>query len=162
MGLANWPVFRAGIFKQAKYLVSSPQKAQNVLEILETGVVGREQLPMTTGFMRATLKEVKKAWANVHALRYQIYQDGEPTDGESVLIISERSYIPLDPLNTLKQKDREKLASLKDIAKVRHAQARAVASSQDNHKDIASTVITLSFAFLFFLGLIALLKGCGA
>lgn len=132
-----------------------------MLEILETGVVGKEQLPMTTGFMRATLQEVKKAWANVHALKYQIYKNGQPTDGESVLVISERSYIPLDPLGTLKQKDKEKLASLKDIAKVRHAQARAAAGAQDRNRDVAMLIIQWSFVFLMFLAALSLFKGCG-
>lgn len=160
MGLKDWPVFRSGLFKQAKYLISSPEKAQSVLEILETGVVGVELLPMQTGFMKATIPEVKKAWANVHALKYQLYRDGQPTGNESVLVISERHYIPLDPLNTLKQKERERLASLKDIAKIRHAQARAAAGAQDSHKNIAVLVIQICGFLLAFYALITLIKGC--
>ena len=160
MNLSKWPIFKAGIFRQAKYLVSAPQKAQTVLEILETGTVGIEPLPMQTGFMQATAPDVKKAWANVHALKFQIYKDGQPTERDAALAISERSYIPLDPLNTLKEKDREKLASLKDIAKVRHAQARAAAGSQDKNKDLAAFIIQTSFVLLGLYGILAFFKGC--
>jgi len=160
MPLRNWPLFRSGIFKQAKYLVSSPEKAQSSLEILETGVVGIEPLPMQTGFMKATMPEVKKAWANVHALKYQIYKDGQPTDNESVLVISERHYIPLDPLRILKPKERERLASLKDIAKVRHAQARAAASSMDSHKDIAILIIQICGLLLGLYAIVGMVRGC--
>ena len=160
MALKDWPVFRSGLFKQAKYLVSSPQKAQKVIEILETGVVGIEYLPMQTGFMKATAPDIKKAWANVHALKYQIFKDGKPTQDESAPVISERNYIPLDPLDTLKQKEREKLASLEDIAKVRHAQARAAASAQDSHRDTAILIMQICGGLLAFAALIHFLQGC--
>lgn len=160
MNLAKWPIFKAGIFRQAKYLVSTPQKAQSVLEILETGTIGIEQLPMQTGFFKASTPEVKKTWANVHALKFQIYKNGQPAGKEAVLAISERSYIPLDPLNTLKQKDREKLASLKDIAKVRHAQARAAAGAQDTHKDLAAFIIQAGFVILGIYAILTYAQGC--
>jgi len=160
MKLSKWPIFKAGIFRQAKYLVSAPQKAQRVLEILETGTVGMEPLPMQTGFMQASSEEVKKAWANVHALKFQVYKNGQPVGDDAVLAISERSYIPLDPLNTLKEKDREKLASLKDIAKVRHAQARAAAGAQDKNKDLAAFIIQAGFVLLGLYGIIAFFRGC--
>jgi len=160
MNLSKWPIFKAGIFRQAKYLVSAPQKAQSVLEILETGTVGLEPLPMQTGFMQASAPEVKKAWAMVHALKFQIYKDGQPTESDAALAISERSYIPLDPLNTLQVKDREKLASLKDIAKVRHAQARAAAGAQDSHKDLAAFIIQAGFVILGLFGVLAFFRGC--
>jgi len=160
VNLSKWPIFKAGLFRQAKYLVSTPQKAQRVLEILETGTVGIEQLPMQTGFMKASMLEVKKTWVNIHALKFQVYKKGQPVEGEAVLAISERSFIPLDPLDTLKPKDREKLASLKDIAKVRHAQARAAAGAQDTHKDLAAFIIQASFVLLGIYGVLAFAKGC--
>jgi hypothetical protein len=158
MNLSQWPIFKAGLFRQAKYLVSTPQKAQKVLAITEIGAVGIQLLPMETGFMKFI--EGKKAWAAVHALKYQLYKNGKPTEHEAAMVISERSYIPLDPLNTLKEKDREKLASLKDIAKIRHAQARAVAAHADNHKDIASLIVQSSFILLAVFAVITLARGC--
>lgn len=158
MDLSKWPIFKAGVFQQAKYLVNAPQKAQKVLAITETGTVGMQLLPMETGFMK--LKEGKKAWAAVHALKFQVYKNGQPTESEAVLVLSERNYIPLDPLNTLTKKDREKLASLKDIAKVRHAQARAAASQQDANKDVTEMVITYSSILLGLYAILALFRGC--
>ena len=158
MDLSKWPIFKAGIFKQAKYLVNAPQKAQKVLAITETGTVGMQLLPMETGFMK--LSEGKKAWAAVHALKYQVYKNGQPTESEAVMAISERNYIPLDPLETLKKKDREKLASLKDIAKVRHAQARATATQQDTNKNITEMIIMYSSLLLGLYAIVALIRGC--
>jgi hypothetical protein len=160
MSLKDLPVWRSSLFRKTKYMVSSPQKAQMVLAITEQGVIGKQPLPMQTGFMKAIEPEVKKAWANVHALKYQIYKNGQPTEDESALVISERSYIPLDPLNTLNKQNREKLASLKDIAKVRHAQARAAASAQDANKDVAMVIIYICGFLLAFYALISLIKGC--
>jgi len=160
MNLSKWPIFKAGIFRQAKYLVSTPQRAQRVLEILETGTVGIELLPMQTGFIQATAPEIKKAWANVHALKFQVYKNGQPLEDDAVLVISERSYKPLDPLDTLSEKDREKLASLNDIAKVRHAQARAVAGAQDTHKDLAAFIVQAGFVLLGLFGIITYIRGC--
>lgn len=160
MALKDWPVFRSGLFKQAKYLISSPQKAQRVIEITETGVVGIEYLPMQTGFLRAPAPDIKKAWANVHALKCQIFKDGLPTQDESALLISERDYIPLDPLQTLGKGGREKLASLKDIAKVRHAQARAAAGSQDSHRSVALYIIQICAFLLGIYAVVTMIKGC--
>lgn len=157
MGLAQWPIFRAGFFRQAKYLVNTPQKAQSALEILETGVVGIEPLPMQTGFAKAPDKEVKKAWANIHALKFQVYKNGQPTDREAVLPISERSYKPLNPLGLLSEEEIGKLASLKDIAKVKYAQARAAVSGVNPHQDIASLIIQ---GGLILLGLALITKAC--
>lgn len=159
MNLLKWPIFKAGIFKQAKYLVSTPHKAQDVLEILETGVVAIEPFPMRTGFVQAPSKDVRLAWANMHTLKAQIYKDGSPADRAAALPISERSFIPLDPMEVLKPKDREKFASLDDIALTRHDDAM-VETTPSNITDIQRMIINLGFAFLFFLGVIALIKGC--
>jgi len=161
MDLLGLNLWKFNILKQAKYLVSSPQKAQKVLEILETGVVGIEPLPMQTGFMKAVSPEVKKAWANIHALKFQIYNNGKPSQDEAALVISERSYTPLDPLNTLKQEERQKLASLKDIAKVRHAQARSNAGAMDQHGNLAAMVIQGGFVMLALMAVLAFARGCG-
>lgn len=158
MDLSKWPIFRAGLFKQAKYLVSTPQKAQKVLAITETGTVGMQMLPMETGFMK--LPDAKKAWMAVHALKVQVYKNGKPTDSEAVLVLSERDHIPLDPLKTLTETDRGKVASLKDIAKVRHAQARAAAGQQDQNKGVMEWVLQGGFFLLAFYGVLSFIKGC--
>jgi len=159
MALRNWPIFKAGLFRQAKYLVSTPQKAQAALEILETGAVGIEPLPMQTGFLTAPSKDVKKAWGNMHALKVQIYKQGRPTDNPAAMPISERSYIPLDPLGVLKPKDRENLASLEDIAVSRHDDAMND-TTPNSQLTIQKAIVNIGFVFLFFLGVIAMVRGC--
>lgn len=161
MNLSQLPIFKAGLFRQAKYLVSTPQKAQRVLAITETGSVGMPLLPMETGFMKIT--DAKKAWINIHALKYQVYKNGEPTDYEAVVVLSERSYKPLDVLKTLSPEEMEKY-SLKDIAQVRHAQVRAKAGKNDEYKDITTLVITACFyviALSLVVGMISVIAaGC--
>ena len=159
MDLSKLPIFKAGWLRQAKYLISTPQKAQDALEILETGVVGIESLPMQTGFLTATDKTVKKAWGNVHALKVQIYKDGKPTERSAAIPISERSYIPLDPLDLFKQKAREKLASLDDIALSRHDEAMAD-TTPSTREQIQRMIINIGFTFLFFLAVVYFLRGC--
>ena len=159
MDLFKINLMQHGLVKQAKFLVSTPQKAQRVLGIMETGNVGIEPVPLQTGFIKASGEGVKKAWASIHALKLQVYKFGEPTGTESVLAISERSYKPLDALNVLTQKEVEKLASLNDIAKVRHAQARAAASASNDHRDIAQFIIQWCFILLLIELIVGLIKG---
>ncbi len=159
MNLLKIRLFQAGIFKQAKFLVSTPQIAQKVLYISEAGVVSQELLPMNTGFISA----LKKAWLVLHMLKFTVYKDGVPAQDEQVLLISDRSYIPLDPNNVIKSKDRERLTSLTDIARLRHAETRAdVDKNKDQRTDLAQTIIYGGFMLL---GLLALgtfvLKSCG-
>ena len=128
--------------------------------IHENGVVTIEQLRIKTGFLMANEAEAKMAWANVQALKYQICKDGQSTEHEPVLILSERDYIPLDPLNTINQKERVKLASLNDIFDIKHAQAKLEAGTQDESKDTATIIIQLSFFLLAFYAVIAFIRGC--
>ncbi len=161
MNLAKWPIFRAGLFKQTKYLVSTPQKAQHSLKFTETGVIGIEPLPIPyTGFMQSGMIEVKKAWANVRMLALQIYKDGQPTDKAAVIPISERSYKPLDPLGLMNKVATEKLASLKDIAQIRHKQERAAVGLQDNNKDLAAMIIQICGILLGLYAVLTFVRGC--
>lgn len=128
--------------------MSSPQKAQQVLGIMETGTVGIEPAPLQTGFIKASGEDVKKAWASIHALKLQVYKFGQPTEMETVMAISERSYKPLDPLEKMSEEDINSLASLSDIAGVRDAQARATAGTVAAHRDIAYFITQWAFVIL--------------
>lgn len=160
MDLISMNLWRGGIFKQLKYLVSSPQQAQKVFLISETGVVSQEMLGMQTGFVVAPKN--KKAWAVIHSLKFQVRVDGLPPQDESVLVISERSYMPLDPLNTIGQKEKEKIASLNDIARLRHAEARATAgTTRDTEGNLSSLIINGCFLLLALYAMLSLFGGCG-
>lgn len=137
-------MFRGGIFKQAKYLVSTPQRAQKVVFISETGTISQELLPMFTGFISADVS--KKAWIVLHSLKFSLKKKNQPAQDEQVLLISERSYIPLDPNGRIKPKDKEKLVSLTDISRLRHAGVIAdMGKGGESPTDIAQLIITGSF-----------------
>lgn len=160
MNLLKMNLWRGGFFKQVKFLVASPQQAQGVILISETGTVSHEMLPLSTGFVCANT--VKKAWAVLHSLKYQVRKDNTSTQDNTVLVISERSYIPLDPLDTIKPKDKEKMAALKDIARLRHAEVRATAgTSRESEKSLTGLIINGSFVILAIYGMVTLLQGCG-
>ena len=160
MDLLKLNIWRGGFFKQAKYLVSTPQKAQKNILISESGVVSQELIPMQTGFVSA--EEVKKAWLVLHNLKFQVHKSGEPAGQESVLVLSERSYVPLDPLESLKPKDKEKLTSLKDIARLRHAEARAdTGKNTDSNTQISQLIINGCFVMIGIFALVAFARGCG-
>lgn len=145
MDLLKINLFKGGIFKQAKFLVSTPQQAQKVVYISDAGTVSMELLPSFTGFLSAD--GIKKAWFNLHNLKMQVYK-GDEKQEESVLIISDRSYLPLDPHNTLKPKTKAELASLKDIAKLRHAEQRMDAGAPEGRSTIQELIINGCFILI--------------
>jgi len=161
MDLLKANIFRGGLFKQAKFLVSTPLKAQKCIYISEAGTVSQEVLPINTGFV--TADNVKKAWLVIHPLKQAVLKDGKPHQEEAVLSLSDRSYFPLDPQGTIKPAERDKLIELKRIAKMRHAQARAdMGQSTDPQANLANLIVTYGFIILAFIGLSAILmKSCG-
>lgn len=161
MDLKSWPIFKSGLFRQAKYLVSAPLKSQDALEILETGVVGIEPLPMQkTGMMTAVDPEVKKSWAAIHALKVEIYKNGQPTGRSTAVPISERSYKPLDVFHLLPEEEMSKMASLKDIARTAHSQERANARALSPEKTLAMMVIQYGLVIIGIAVAMSWFKGC--
>lgn len=159
MDLLKINLFRGGIFKQLKFLISVPQSAQKCVFIAESGIVSLEILPLHTGFVCP--EKVKKAWAVLHTLKFQVRKQNELEQDESVLVISERSYVPLDPFNTIKEKDKARMTSLTDIAKLRHAEARAEAGKQTTPGTrLTELIINSCFVMLGIFALVTLIKGC--
>ena len=105
MGIANWPVWKAGMFKNAKLMISSPSRSQAVLLISETGVLSREVLPMDTGYTYSD--ERKMGWDVIHPLTIVVAGINGP-----LLPISERSRYPLDPYKHYSKEQLDKAASL--------------------------------------------------
>ena len=161
MNLLKLNLFRGAIFKQARYLLSSPQNSQKAVFISEAGTISQEILPMHTGWISADIKSaIKKAWLVLHSCKFSVYQDGKPIQDEQVLLISERSYIPLDPNTVIKQKDMEKLTSLKDIARLRHAERRIDAGQYTGQRSVAELIIQGCFYLLALMLLVNLIQ-CG-
>ena len=159
MNLFIMRFFQAGFFKQVKFLVSSPQKAQKFNVIMEAGSVSMEYIPLYTGF--ACLDLIKKAWKILHSLKFTVYKDGQPFNDEYVLSISERSYLPLDPLGVLKSsKDKKAAMSLDDIAELKHDEALADCGGGESRTQLSHFIISSSFVILGIFAFVTLLKGC--
>lgn len=143
MNLLELNIFRGSLFKQAKFLVTTPQTTQNAYYISEAGTISRELIPMHTGFMCPPT--VKKAWVVAHSLKQTIFKNGLPAGGDTAFAISDRSYIPLTPNGTIKKIDIIKLTSLEEIAKKIHTEERAAAggASIDSHTDAPHLVINI-------------------
>ena len=162
MDLFKLNLFRGSLFKQAKFLFSTPLSAQTAYYIQEAGIVSKEVVPLHTGFMCPPV--IKKAWIVLHSLKFQSYKMGVPIEEDTTLLISDRSYIPLDPNEIMSEEEMQRLTSLKDIARVSHAQARADAGggSSGEKTDTPQLVIYISGILLGMLVLAFLiLKSCG-
>ena len=109
-------------------------------------------LPIHVGFVSAD--ETKKAWLVLHNLKCRVHKDNKLVQDELVLPVSERSYIPLDPNELIKQEDRERLVSLEHISSLRERQVREDAGSErDGQRTLAEMVIVGSFILMGFEGL---------
>ena len=159
MNLLKLNLFRGSIFKQAKFLASTPQRAESVVYISETGTLSRETLPMSTGYISAEKEHM--TWAVLHSLKLKLMKFGVPVQDARTLLISERSYVPLDPQNRIKTKEKEKVASLSDIAKNRHAIERANAGADNaGGKTPLTEVVTYGSLIIIALCILTSMMGC--
>ncbi len=154
MNLLKLNLWQGGIFKQAKYLISTPQRSQNVIYISETGTISREVLPMFSGYITAA--ETHMSWLVYHLLKINVKNKNGEQEDNQVLTISERSYLPLDPFNRLSKKD--VITPLKDIAKMRHAEERANISDSNNEDARTRLMRIATTGFLILIGLEVVLK----
>jgi hypothetical protein len=152
--LLKMQAMQGSFFKQVKFLFSSPQKAQNVVLLSESGVISKEVLPMATGFFSSPT--TRRTWLVLHPLKFLVYKDGKLFQDDPVMLISERNYLPLDPNAILKPKDKERLASLKDIARLKHAEARSMAGKTSGDNGLANTIVYGSFIMIGVFGIIGL------
>ncbi len=155
MSLFKWNLFSGGAFKQAKYLVSTPQRAQDVIFISETGTISRDVLPMFTGWIEAS--NLKMNWLVLHPLKLSIRGKNGRLEDNQVLLISERSYIPLDPFKRLK-KEKHSIASLNEIAKARHAEVRAHINEENSSTARDRMLNFVTMGCLIIVGLLGVLK----
>jgi len=140
MSILKINLWKIGLFKQVKFLISPPQIAQSALYHSEMGMVSLVQLPSHTGFLSADAD--KKAWKAEHILKLRILRDGEPVEDSPILPICDRSYMPLDPLKLIKADEKETRRSLKDIAGTRHDQVLIdIGKEREQPTDIAQTII---------------------
>jgi len=151
--LLRLQMLQGSFFKQITFLFSSQNKAQKACLLSETGAISMEVKPLETG--QVVDRETERSWDAIHALKFRVYKDGKPhEENEQVLLISERSHIPLDPNNSLTAKEKEKLASLKARARIKHAQVRAAAGVLTLGTSVISLVLYGSFVLMAFFGLL--------
>lgn len=158
MDLLKLNIFRASIFKQAKFLASSPQRAETAIFVSETGTLSMETLPMSTGYISADKDHM--TWAVIHSLKLKVKKFGKPVQDARALLICERSYVPLDPHERIKPKEKGKVASLSNIAKNRHAIERAnVGVENAGGKTPLTEVVTYGGIVIIVICVIASLVG---
>ncbi len=143
MGVRNWNLWRASIFQQAKLATSPPQTAQKCLHRSQSGELSMQYRPVShAGYCDAHGKDQYQSWLVLGPLLFKVRNPDGSFQDEKVLITTSRSYIPLDPNESMTNKEKDSLASIKSIAKTRHAIERAQAGKVDNYKDMAEFVIT--------------------
>lgn len=157
LNILKWNLFQNSAMKQAKYLVSQPNKARSCVYISESGTVSMEILPVNNGFVQAP-ENIKKAWADLNPLVRQVLKDGEPWKDTAVLPISDYNYYPLDPHDVIPAKERAKMISLGRIAKMSHAKHRQDSGRpQDPNSKLTEMIIQGSFILLGLFAVIGLI-----
>ncbi len=135
MSIAQWNLWKFGFFKGVGSLFSSQPRIQKCVFISETGVISLENLVLATGYCVDQVE--KQAWMVIQKLK--MHMDGvEPL----VLPISERSFMPLDPLKRLTPDEIKKLEPLRNIARAKHAEVMSRVSDEQKHNTNTQLLIT--------------------
>ena len=149
MSVAGWNLWKFTFFRQARSAFSSEQRLIQACMLSETNVGSLLKLYLDIGFCIS--EPQKKAWQVVQKLMM-------PMEGviELVLPISERSHLPLDPLNRLTEDEKKALGNLDDLAE--DAMTRAESQLADENKKGANArLMTTIFWLIGIVAIIALL-----
>lgn len=149
MSVLHWNLWRYNVFKQAKNAVSSPKRAIECVLISETNIVSLMTLYLDIGFCLSS--EYKMAWQVVTKLML-------PMQGHEglVLPISERSHIPLDPLNRLTKEEREGLTALDDLGVMSITRAKSQLA-EDNRQGANARMFQTIFIIFGILAAVLIL-----
>ena len=154
MGFTQARIWRFGIFQGLKNLLSSEKKLVKCFMVSESGVGSIVSLKLATGYCVAETE--KLAWCVLQKLKLPMQGVEEP-----VLPISERSYMPLDPLGLLSEEEKKNLEPLKNVSKARHAEERS-RIADENRKNantrLLTTIIWLCFIMTMILVIVFLFK----
>ena len=154
MGFWDLNIFRTGFMKKAKFMASAAERAQPVIVISETGVLAREDLALETGYCSA---DSKQSWLVLHQLKLATRNKYGDIDDDPVLLITERSYKPLDPLKTLTVAQKTKILPLTSVAQVRHAEARAGIGEESETTARDKLLLTIANTGMIIIGILAVL-----
>jgi hypothetical protein len=141
-------IWKSHFIKDLGSLLSTPKRIQPCVFISEAGITSLQRLPLATGYVYDETSKV--AWAVIQKLKL-------PMEGfdQLVLLISERTYLPLDPLNRLTAEEKARIKPLKNIAKAAHSaeKSRVV---DDNKKNNQHELLKTMFYILGFVMTVAL------
>jgi hypothetical protein len=160
MGFFQANIWRYGFFKSIGSLFSSPRRAIKGVVISEAGIAALDSLSLAVGYSIKDSPEYKGAWIVIQKLMMNM-----KGSDEMVLPISERTYVPLDPLHRLNKEDKERLLPLNEIAQARYDAAFARVTEENKRSANArllTTLVYLSFIMAAIFGVIVMLRGCGA
>jgi hypothetical protein len=124
MGFREARIWRTGVFNWLREAFSSEKRVVRCLRISENGVNSLVSIRLATGYCLSSAE--KLAWCVIQKLKLPMEGVDEP-----VLPISERSYMPLDPLGLLTDEEKKALEPLKNVARARHAEERSRVSDDN-------------------------------
>lgn len=142
-------IWKSSIFKNLGFLLSTPKKIQPSIFISEAGIISMEKMPMSTGYCYSDAQKV----AYVVIQKAKIAVQGLD---HLCLLISERSYLPLDPLRRIGEEEKAKIEPLKNIAKAKHDEAFS-GVMMDNRKSTNAELLKTLFYVLAVIMTIALI-----
>jgi hypothetical protein len=160
MGFTQANIWKYGFFKNIASIFSSPARAIDCVIVSETSIVGKEKMKLATGYLSKDTPDFKGSWLVIQKL--MLPMQGCDT---MVLPISERSYIPLDPLGRLTEEDKKKLVPLKEIAHSRYKTAFARVTQENKHSanaELLKTMLYLGGIMAIVAVLVAFLRGCAS
>lgn len=154
MGFRDMNIWKFGIFKVFSSLISSPKHAITCIHTGEDGIVSKNPLPLDTGY--ATIEAIRKTWVTIQPLKTHM----QGID-EQVIVITDRSYIPINPLRKLSQKEKEALVPLESMADTKYNEAFTRVSEENqknqNHQ-LLRTVLYLTFILTAIIVIVVLIK----
>ncbi len=161
MNISKWNIFRLGFIKKTTNLLSTTERVHPVISISETGVISRTVLPLFEGYM--SMVPLKMSWLVHHPLKILAKNKRGEYEQDPVLLVSERSCLPLDPFNRITIAEKNRMTPLTEIAKLRHTEKLSNISegNRTTARDKAvMRVITGCFVVIVMLIILAMVKGC--
>jgi hypothetical protein len=117
MSIKNWGIWRAGIFKNMKFMFSTIQRTQETLLVSEASTLSVEHWPMTTGFFSYVDRHM--SWLVEHKLKNRVKETGR-----TLLEVTERSYVPTDSFQVFSAEDAKTIQQLDEVAHARYIEKR--------------------------------------
>lgn len=152
MGFRDMNIWKHSFFKGLQTLFGTPHRIQKTVFISESGIVSSNNTALKTAFLISEKDEM--AWEMEQPLQFSM----EGTE-EFVLLISERTYKPLDPLSIRTAKDENKtLTNIGDEYWDKAKAHRVKENLKSVNAKMVTTILTLTFILTAIIVTIALLR----